>query len=289
VWDAATGQAIGAPLRHEEPVYSAAFSPDGRRVVTASEDQTAQVWDAATGQAIGTPLRHEGWVTTAAFSPDGRRVVTASEDQTAQVWDAATGQAIGAPLRHEERVYTAAFSPDGRRVVTASGDQTAQVWDAATGQAIGAPLRHEERVYTAGFSPDGRRVVTASEDRTARVWDVLFGSPEAASLLAEIAEAVGGYEVTDLGTPALLQARNQKLLKVRESAKRGQHGDGTAAALMHWFFRDPWKRTISPLSEITVPEYIQQLLDQGTDDARREAERAFPGHPLLSEPDREQE
>ena len=72
-------------------MVSAQFSPDGTRVVTASEDKTARVWDARTGAALGEPLRHEGRVNSAQFSPDGTRVVTASEDQTARVWDVITG------------------------------------------------------------------------------------------------------------------------------------------------------------------------------------------------------
>jgi WD40 repeat protein len=58
----------------------AAFSPDGARVVTASNDQTARVWDAATGEPLTGPLEHQGTVWTAAFSPNGMRVVTASGD-----------------------------------------------------------------------------------------------------------------------------------------------------------------------------------------------------------------
>ena len=64
-------------------VYHAAFSPDGRRVVTASRDQTARVWDAELGQPVTPPMKHGGPVSHAAFSPDGRRVVTASWDKTA--------------------------------------------------------------------------------------------------------------------------------------------------------------------------------------------------------------
>ena len=60
-----------------DEVRSAAFSPDGTRVVTASIDETARVWDAATGKPLGEPMRHEGGVDSAAFSPDGTRVVTA--------------------------------------------------------------------------------------------------------------------------------------------------------------------------------------------------------------------
>ena len=109
-------------LFHESRVSARRFSPDGRRVVTASGDKTARVWDAARA-ALSPPLKHEGRVSHAAFSPDGRRVVTASEDKTARVWDAATGQPLTPPLKHEDGVNHAAFSPDGRRVVTASRGQ----------------------------------------------------------------------------------------------------------------------------------------------------------------------
>jgi len=164
-------------LEHHEAVLSAAFSPDGTRVVTASVDSTARVWDAATGQPLTGPLVHEGPVLRAAFSPDGTRVVTASRDGTARVWDAATGQPLTGALAHQGAVLRAAFSPDGRRVVTASGDRTARVWDAATGEPLTGALAHQGAVMSAAFSPDGRRVVTASEDRTARVWDAATGVP----------------------------------------------------------------------------------------------------------------
>ena len=78
---------------------SAAFSPDGKRIVTASEDKTARLWDAETGKPIGEPLTgHTDGVSSAAFSPDGKRIVTASADKTARLWDAETGKPIGEPL-----------------------------------------------------------------------------------------------------------------------------------------------------------------------------------------------
>ena len=78
VWDAATGKAIGEPMKHDGVVYSAQFSADGQRVVTASEDRTARVWDAATGKALSEPMKHDDRSIPRSSAPDGQRVVTAS-------------------------------------------------------------------------------------------------------------------------------------------------------------------------------------------------------------------
>jgi WD40 repeat protein len=71
-----------------------AFSPDGRRLASASEDKTVRVWDAATGQQVLALRGHTGAVSCVAFSPDGRRLASASEDKTVRVWDAASGQEV---------------------------------------------------------------------------------------------------------------------------------------------------------------------------------------------------
>ena len=84
---------------HSGAVNSAAFSPDGQRVVTASDDHTVHVWNAGTGQVLA---KLEGY--SAAFSPDGQRVVTASGDKTARVWNAATGQVIAKLEGHSAAV-----------------------------------------------------------------------------------------------------------------------------------------------------------------------------------------
>ena len=76
---------------HTDGILDAAFSPDGSRIVTASEDQTARIWDARTGRQLLPGFVHEGEVRMAEFSPDGTRVLTASADGTARVWDAQTG------------------------------------------------------------------------------------------------------------------------------------------------------------------------------------------------------
>ena len=164
-------------LPHSNTVYSAQFSPNGKRVVTASWDGTARVWDAQSGEPLTGPLQHQGYVWTVQFSPDAGRVASCSSDGTARVWSANSGEPAMPSMQHGGVVESVQFSPDGRRVVTASADKTARVWDAQSGQPVTAPLLHGDIVLSAEFSPDGKRIATASWDKTARLWDAESGQP----------------------------------------------------------------------------------------------------------------
>ena len=145
IWDAATGKEIAVLRGHEDRVNSAAFSPDGSRIVTAS-------WTRPRASGTPRPARRSRscadtrtTVTSAAFSPDGRASSRRHEDKTARIWDAATGKEIAVLRGHEDGVTSAAFSPDGSRIVTASWDNTARIWDAATGKEITVLRGHEDR------------------------------------------------------------------------------------------------------------------------------------------------
>ncbi len=162
---------------HGDYVNSAAYSPDGTRIVTASNDKTARIWDARTGAQLAVLTGHDDRVYSAAYSPDGTRIVTASIDRTARIWDARTGAQLAVLSGHGDRVYSAAYSPDGTRIVTASMDKTARVWDAHTGAQLAVLSGHGARVNSARYSPDGTRIVTASEDKTARIWDAHTNAP----------------------------------------------------------------------------------------------------------------
>ena len=160
----------------DSEVTSAAFSPDGLRIVTASRNGTAQLWDARTGLQIAVLAGHTKGVNDAAFSPDGARIVTASHDGTARLWDAQTGKMVTVLEGHENFVLSASFSPDGARLVTASQDTTARLWDAKSGAEIAVLKGHDGVVNSAAFSPDGLIVVTASFDGSARLWDAKAGA-----------------------------------------------------------------------------------------------------------------
>jgi WD40 repeat protein len=273
-------------LKHEDGVSSARFSPDSQQVVTGSWDKTARLWDAVTGKQIGEPMKHEGGVSSAQFSPDGQRVVTASLDNTARLWDAATGKSIGEPMKHEDDVSSAQFSRDGQRVVTASLDKTVRLWDAATGKSVGEPLKHQGVVSSAQFSPNSQQVATVSGDAV-RVWDAAIatgeGTREDILLLAELAEVTGGMTLETVG-----QAENFKLLapeQVRASREKiAAKFLGSSSKLtplqrvMKWSVSDRRTRTISPFSQVTVSEWLENRIKEGTVEGLRAAVQVDPAN-----------
>jgi hypothetical protein len=105
---------------HSAEVNSAVFSPDGRRVLTASDDKTARLWEVDNGKLLVTFEGHNDRLVSAVFSPDGQRVLTASDDKTAQLWETNSGKLSATFQGHTEKVNSAVFSHDGRRVLTAS-------------------------------------------------------------------------------------------------------------------------------------------------------------------------
>ena len=141
---------------HRGAVTCAAFSPDGVRIVTASNDKTARIGTPIQAPSSWSSRGTEGNRTSAAFRPDGAQVVTASNDGVAIIWDAETGEPLATLKGHGAGVTSAAFSPDGARIVTASKDETARTWNAKTG-ALLATLEGARRLcHLRGVQP-GRR------------------------------------------------------------------------------------------------------------------------------------
>jgi WD40 repeat protein/serine/threonine protein kinase len=153
-------------------MWSAAFSPDGRQIVT-TDDKAAQVWDAQTGKRSFT-LPYDGTVYEAVYSPDGARLVVAGGVGTVRIWNAASGALVRELRRNDTgpRYYAVAMSPDGMLVaaIGTRGD-VANVWDATTGEPV-AEIRNDASEFPAiAFSADGRWLATTGGDDV-RIFDV---------------------------------------------------------------------------------------------------------------------
>jgi WD40 repeat protein len=175
VWDAQTGQLLLAFQRGRDCINSVAFSPDGTRLASASQDGTVRICDATTGKELLSLTGHTDWVSCVAYSPDGRWLASSSYDRSVKVWDAATGKQIHDFKGHSPIFQRVAFSPDGRRLAAGDANQSVKVWDVWTGQEVLTLQGHTNYVTSVAFSPDGRRLASSSHDNTLRVWDAVSG------------------------------------------------------------------------------------------------------------------
>nr|HET6904249.1 protein kinase [Ktedonobacteraceae bacterium] len=178
---------------HKAGMRALAWSPDGKRVATASDDYTAQVWDATTrGNAI-IYRGHSLYVEGVAWSPDKPYIVSGSADGTAQIWNATTGSHIytylghistypGSANQNHPWVNRVGWSPDGKHIVScdqtsdSSRTATIQLWDAATGETILIYRGHTNGVYAVAWSPDGSRIASAGYDGTLQIWKAATGT-----------------------------------------------------------------------------------------------------------------
>ena len=201
--DLESGKPLATLTGHSNGIDSAAFSPDGRIVVSGSSDATARLWDAASGALLRTLRGHTMGVSAVAFSPDGRSVVTGSFDSTIRVWDAATGAQLRSMGTRGSWVQAVAWSPDGRTIASGDRDNMVRLWDAASGQQLRVLKGHDSWINSLSFSPDGGTLASASGDRTVRLWRVVDGVELATLVTFDdnqwiVTDPQGRFDMSDL-------------------------------------------------------------------------------------------
>lgn len=156
---------------HSAGVTGVAWSPDGRRAISGSDDQTLILWDTTSGTIIRRFSGHNAPVEAVAYSSDGQTVLSGAADNRMILWDVSTGDIIRIYFGHDALVESVAYSPDGQRLLSGSADGTMILWDRNNGNIIRRFSDHTSVVEGIAYSPDGTRLVSASLDHTAMIWD----------------------------------------------------------------------------------------------------------------------
>lgn len=189
-------------LGHSEVINSIALSPDGKYLLSGSNDKTLKLWEVSTGREIRTLIGHTQEVMSVAFSPDGKHAVSSDDHSTSMdnennilLWNIEKGVVVKKiPIRRKEgkeweRGYTPSvvFSPDGRHIaagVSISNENFIIIYDLETGRSVkefsGGPEHFPTYI---AFSPDGNYLVSGSgglfadisKDNAVRLWDVKTG------------------------------------------------------------------------------------------------------------------
>jgi WD40 repeat protein len=160
---------------HMDGVRAVAVTPDGRRIVSGSNDRTLRVWDLESGQVIRTLEGHTRGVRAVAITPDGCRAVSGSNDRTLRLWDLASGQMLRALEGHTHGVRAVAVAPDGRRAISGSEGGNLHVWDLESYPKLRTIEAHRSSLNAVAVTPDGRRAISGSEGGNLRVWDLESG------------------------------------------------------------------------------------------------------------------
>jgi len=145
---------------HESPITASAWSPDGTRMATASNDRTARLWDARTGKQVATLGSEPIAATSIAWS--GSLVATAGWDGVTRLWDGDTGEAVRSLDGHGPGHTVLAWQHDGNRIATGGTDETVKLWDPATGERLQTLEGHQEPVTALAWSSRGRRLASGS-------------------------------------------------------------------------------------------------------------------------------
>eukprot|EP00929_Paragymnodinium_shiwhaense_P038402 TRINITY_DN20289_c0_g1_i1.p1 TRINITY_DN20289_c0_g1~~TRINITY_DN20289_c0_g1_i1.p1 ORF type:complete len:1153 (-),score=158.66 TRINITY_DN20289_c0_g1_i1:221-3679(-) len=164
-------------------ILAAALSPDGRTVVTSTEDRLAKLWNLETGSKAANLGGHHPCYCSVAVSPDGDWVAVGQAVPQPKSRGAGLGNAVllfnalggyrheWTLVGHREAVLAGSWSVDSQLLVTASADCTARVWPRSSDRCIGELVGHAAPVCSASWHPNNAHVVTSSWDKTARIWN----------------------------------------------------------------------------------------------------------------------
>ncbi|WP_414550665.1 protein kinase domain-containing protein [Anabaena sp. CCY 0017] len=209
VWNLTTGKEIASFKSHFQRVNVVAISPDGRTLVSGSDDKTIKIWDLFTGELVRTLRGHSDSIQAIAISPDGTTLASGSDDHTIKLWNLASGRLRRTLKGHTSWVRSLAISPDGVTLASGSFDKTIKIWDLNQAVFIDTLVSDAETVTDVAFSPDGLTLASASRDRTIKLWNL--ATKQKTHTLAENAETVTSIAFSPNNTTLVSGGRDRTI------------------------------------------------------------------------------
>ncbi len=176
VYDLASpGKPLARLEGHGDVVYSCAWSPDSRRLATASLDKQVKLWEVAGGKEQFTVKDHSDFVYAVAFSPDGKFIASGGRDRSVKLFDAATGKSLRTLTGHNEPVLALAIAPDSQSVLSTGEEPAIRWWKLEDGSTFRTQGGHGKDVFEIQYSRDQTTLLTVSQDQTVRLWSAASG------------------------------------------------------------------------------------------------------------------
>nr|WP_276599251.1 AAA family ATPase [Nannocystis sp. SCPEA4] len=160
---------------HGAPFTTCAVTPDGRKILSTSNEGALTLWEFDSGQELYTVHGHSASIEACAITPDGRLAITASADSTLKVWDIPAGQEIRTLEGHAGGASACAIMPDGATLVSGGSDGLLKLWDLTSGAKLRTFAGHSSVVTDCAVSPDRARIFSTSSDGTLKCWDTDTG------------------------------------------------------------------------------------------------------------------
>lgn len=158
---------------------SAAFSPDGKILVTGHTEGFLCFWDVNSGQQLISYQGHVGSAWCLAFSPDGKILASGGHDTVIKLWDIHTRECIKILEGHTQGVFSVIFTPNGQQLISGSTDYTIKVWQLSSGKCTQNWTGQENATTFIDLSPNGSILAAGGKsDHIIQLWDLATGRVE---------------------------------------------------------------------------------------------------------------
>lgn len=173
LWNAEDGKLLNQISLGPVDLWTIAFSPNNKHVISGSNDGKISMYNVETGKSEHVLDPQNGKFTLSlAYSPDGKYIASGALDGIINIFDVEAGKVVQTLEGHAMSVRSLCFSPDSQMLLTASDDRHMKLYDVAHSDVVQTLSGHGSWVLSVSFAGDGKRFASSSSDKTVKIWDV---------------------------------------------------------------------------------------------------------------------